>query len=148
MEKIIVYVDDVNHALRQLDPMQLQGGHTQWILVACPPRLTRHASQWVSQSARASWRARWAEKAFAELKPLLEARGDQVLTVVAGNHLPELTEELRQTYGPARVIDARRPKFGHELPAVTKEQPAQNDTGWQLPGAVAGMGAFLVLAAE
>ena len=147
MEKIIVYVDDVSYAQRHLDPLLLPGGQTQWILVACAPRLTRHASQWVSQGARQSWRARWAEKAFAALCPSLQERGDEVTTVVATVPLPELTTSLRAAHGPARVLDARRPKFGHELPAVTAAA-ARDDNRWQLPGAVAGMGAILVLAAE
>jgi hypothetical protein len=46
------------------------------------------------------------------------------------------------------VLDARRPKFGHQLPPVTADQPASSDARWEVPGAVLGMGAMLVLAAE
>jgi len=46
------------------------------------------------------------------------------------------------------VLDARRPKFGQDMQPVTEDQPTPKDGRWAVPGAVMGMGAMLVLAAE
>lgn len=155
MDKIIVYLDDAAYAHRQLTPLAggeppPRGHHvaTHWVLVACAPRMSQHISKWVSYSAREAWRAKWAEKAFEQIVPQLQAKGDQVTTIVAKGPLPELTKKLAAQHGTVRVLDARRPKFGQQLPPVTQDQPASNEAGWQVPGAVVGMGALLVLAAE
>ncbi|MBI3531595.1 MAG: hypothetical protein HY068_03815 [Burkholderiales bacterium] len=152
MEKIIVYLDDAEFARHQLMPMKngasgsQQGTH--WILVACPPRMTRHISKWVNHSARQNWRNKWAEKLFALITPELQAQGDKVTTVLANGPLVEQTQELLKQQGVARVLDARRPKFGQDLPPVTADQPASSEARWTVPGAIVGMGAALVLAAE
>ncbi len=155
MEKIIVYVDDAAYAQQQLAPMRyptLPAGGTRpapthWVLVACAPRLTRRIGKWVSHSARENWRAKWAEKLFERIVPPLKQGGDAVTTVLAKGPLPELTKKLTAEFGAAHVLDARRPKFGLELPPVTADQPV-GAQGWEVPGAVVGMGALLVLAAE
>lgn len=155
MDKIIVYLDDADHALQQLVPMKnvaqpnAEMQTTQWVLVACAPRMTRHISKWVSHSARESWRASWSEKLFAQIVPVLKAQGDTtVTTVVAKGPLPTLTERLLTQHRGARVLDARHAKFGQDLPPVTKDQPTGHDSRWSVPGAVAGMGALLVLASD
>ena len=154
MDKIIVYLDDADHALQQLVPMkkvaqpdaELQA--TQWVLVACAPRMTRHISKWVSHSARENWRANWSEKLFAQIVPALKAKGDTITTMVAKGPLPTLTERLLAQHPGARVLDARHAKFGQDLPPVIKDQPTGHDSRWSVPGAVAGMGALLVLASD
>ncbi|HWP12805.1 MAG TPA: hypothetical protein VNN06_13350 [Ramlibacter sp.] len=153
MEKIIVYLDDASYAQQQLAPMRsgrppAAASATHWVLVACAPRLTKRISKWVSHSARENWRAKWAEKVFAQVEPQLRARGDQVTTMLAKGPLPQLTRKLIAEHGASRVLDARRPKFGQDLQPVTADQPAAKDGRWEVPGAVAGMGALLVLAAE
>ena len=153
MEKIIVYLDDASYAQQQLAPMRsgrppAAASATHWVLVACAPRLTKRISKWVSHSARENWRAKWAEKVFAQVEPQLRARGDQVTTMLAKGPLPELTRKLIAEHSASRVLDARRPKFGQDLQPVTADQPAAKDGRWEVPGAVAGMGALLVLAAE
>lgn len=152
MDNIIVYVDDAEHALHQLKPMEAlaSGQHqaTHWIVVSCPPRMTRHVSKWVNHTARMNWREKWSEKLFARLAPSLQSAGDRVTTVVASGPLPEVTRKLMETHGSSRVLDARRPKFGQDLAPVSPGQPASQDARWSVPGAVAGMGAFLVLASE
>ena len=153
MEKIIVYLDDASYAHQQLAPMRsgrppAAASATHWVLVACAPRLTKRISKWVSHSARENWRAKWAEKVFAQVEPQLRARGDQVTTMLAKGPLPQLTRKLIAEHGASRVLDARRPKFGQDLQPVTADQPAAKDGRWEVPGAVAGMGALLVLAAE
>ena len=60
MDKIIVYLDDADHALQQLVPMKnvaqpnAEMQTTQWVLVACAPRMTRHISKWVSWAPASS----------------------------------------------------------------------------------------------
>lgn len=153
MDKIIVYLDDAAFAQQQLAPMKgkrvgLSNPETHWVLVACPPRLTRHAGKWISQSAREAWRAKWAEKLFDESVPSLISHGDRVTRVVANGSLVVLTESLMTEHGAARVMDARRPKFGQDMQPVTTNQPASRSGQWSIPGAMAGMGAVLILAAE
>jgi len=155
MDKIIVYVDDAAYAQQQLAPMAggatppaLREAGTHWVLVACAPRMTHRISKWVSHSARENWRAKWAEKLFHEITPALSAGGGRVTTVVAKGPLLELTKKLVAEHGTARVLDARRPKFGQDLQPVTTDQPAGRDARWEVPGAVVGLGAMLVLAAE
>ena len=153
MENIIVYLDDAAYAQQQLAPMQGGGPEsrraaTHWVLVACPPRMTRRISKWVSHSARESWRAKWAEKLFERIVPQLRAEGDKVTTDVVKGPLPELTRKLMSQHGAARVLDARRPKFGQQLQPVTSAQSTGGDRAWEVPAAVAGMGAALLLAAE
>jgi hypothetical protein len=152
MDKIIVYLDDAPHACRQLAPMKSGQAalttQTHWVLVACAPRMTRRISKWVSHSARQNWRSKWSEKLFAAVVPALLARGDSVTTVLAQGPLPGLTEGLCALHGTSRVMDARRPKFGQELQPVTADQPAADARRWEVPGAIVGMGAMLVLAAE
>ena len=152
MDKIIVYVDDAEYAQHQLVPMEgnLPGQRqpTHWVLVACPPRMTRHISKWVNHTARENWRNKWAEKLFAQITPGLQALGDKVTPVLSHGPLLEMTRELLEKHGAARVLDARRPKFGQDLAPITPDQPASQDSRWAVPGAVAGMGAFLVLASE
>lgn len=152
MDKIIVYLDDADFARHQLAPMK-NGGPTarqatHWVLVACPPRMTRHISKWVNYTARENWRGKWAEKLFARITPELLAEGNQVTTVLAHGPLVELTQELLSQHGAARVLDARRPKFGQDMAPVTPDQPTSGEARWTVPGAIAGMGAALVLAAE
>lgn len=149
MSKIIVYVDNVAYAEQLLQPMLASGNErTMWILVACPPRLTHHASKWVSHSAYEDWCTQWADSVFTVLLPVLQRHGDTVHTVLAQSQLSEQTEALQREYGSAHVMDARRPKFGEDLQAVTKDQSASHNSLWEVPGAVAGLGALLMLAAE
>jgi hypothetical protein len=156
MERIIVYVDDAAYAQQQLAPIKHSTGLASdaqrpgihWVLVACAPRLTRHISKWVSHSARENWRKKWSDKLFERVVPPLRESGDAVSTVLARGSLPELTEKLTLEYGASYVLDARRPKFGYEMPPITAEQPLGSAGRWELPGAIMGMGAVLVLAAE
>ncbi len=152
MDNIIVYLDDANYALHQLAPMENgsaeQKKATHWILVACAPRMSRHISKWVNHSARQNWRAKWSEKVFNQITPTLRKDGSKVTEMLATGPLVELTKQLQAKHGAARVLDARRAKFGQDLPPVTEGQPTAQEARWSVPGAVAGMGALLVLASE
>ncbi|MBC5763624.1 hypothetical protein [Ramlibacter albus] len=147
METVIVFVDDADYAHQQLAPVKNQQP-THWVVVGCAPQLTRRAGKWVSQSARQQWRARWCEKLFSRVTPQLAGAEDKVTTVIAKRPLPQLTRELLMRHGAGRVFDARRPKFGHQMDPVTADQPVQQRPAWEVPGAIAGLGAALVLAAE
>lgn len=151
MDNIIVYLDDAAFALEQLAPMKSSAAtpaSTHWILVACPPRMTRYVNKWVNHTARQAWRTKWADKLFAQLTPKLQTQGDRVTQVLADGPLIQQTATLIARHGAARVLDARRPKFGQNLPPVVADQPSRGSASWSLPGAVIGMGAVLVLAAE
>ena len=155
MEKIIVYVNDAAHALQTLTPMcQKADGsaraasETQWIVVACAPRLTRHISKWLTHSARLQWRQKWAAKVFADITPVLSRHGGQVKTLTAEGSLVEMTDQLLKTYGAARVMDARLGLVGQDMLPVTREQPIHEENRWVLPSAMVGMGTLMALASE
>ena len=154
MDSIIVYLDDAAYAHQQLTPMrgsaatpQRRGAPTHWVLVACPPHMTQRIGKWLSHTARQNWRMKWADKLFAQVVPDLRSAGDEVTTVLAKGPLPQMTRRLEAQYQTTRVLDARRPKFGQVLQPVMDGQPVGKD-GWEVPAALAGMGAALVLAAE
>ena len=143
MDNIIVYVDDAAYALQMLQPMLPTGEQrnpTRWILVGCAPRVTHRVSKWVTHSARESWRGKWAEKVFAQLIPLLNKEGDTVLTQLADATLITQTESLIKQYGVARVLDARRPKFGQDMQPVTATQEQESKGVLGYATALAGAG--------
>lgn len=151
MDNLIVYIDDAAYALQLLQPMLTTNNGSQpptrWILVGCAPRLTHHSSKWVTQNARQSWRGKWADKVFSQLVPVLQKEGDTVLTQLAQATLRTQTESLVKVHGAARVLDARRPKFGQDLQPVSASQ-AQQRHGGVLGYAVALAGAGLLVATD
>ena len=149
MNNIIVYVDDAAYALQTLRPLLLAdsgSGPVRWIVVGCAPRVTHRVSKWVTHSARESWRGKWADKVFAQLQPLLQQGGDSVVTLLAESALPLQTEALIARYGDARVLDARRPKFGQDIqPVALPPVPANRSTLGYL---TALLGSGLLVAAD
>lgn len=125
MDKLIVYVDDAAQAMAVVQPLLAQAGGVprQWILVACPPRVTHHVSKWVTNSARESWRHRWTDKLLTQIVPWLQSQGQEVLTCVGKSNLEAQTDALLLTHGPARVLDARRPRLGLGQPAPMVPRP-------------------------
>lgn len=143
MENIIVYVDDAAYAMHMLQPMRASGSArnpARWIVVGCAPRVTHRVSKWVTHSARESWRGKWAEKVFASLTPMLQQDGDMVITQLAQTTLQTQTESLIREYGLARVLDARRPKFGQDLQPVTAAQAKESNHVLGYAAALAGAG--------
>jgi hypothetical protein len=143
MDNIIVYVDDATYAEHILQPMLTPATERRpvcWIVVGCAPRVTHHVSKWVTNSARESWRGRWAEKVFSRLMPLFNRDQDTVVTRLAQSSLCAQTEALAKQYGVARVLDARRPKFGHELQPVTVTQAQEGGKVLGYAAALAGAG--------
>ena len=124
MNNVIVYLDEAAYAMHMLTPLLASGETrtpTRWIVVGCAPRITHSASKWVTNSARLSWRGKWAEKVFAQIVPLLKSPSDVVITQVASGPLGDLTDALVAQYGLARVLDARRPKLGQPLHSVVPQ---------------------------
>lgn len=151
METIIVYVDEAEWAMQQLAPMACTEGApaSRWVLVACPPRMAHHVSKWLTHSARRTWREKWSAALFERVEPQLRRRGHETVRVIAKGPLPELTHELVRRHAAVHVLDARRPKFGQPLAPVSEEQAPKGSSGqWEVPAAVAGMGAVLLLAAD
>ncbi len=138
--RVIVYVDDADHARLLLQPLcaQPSARATHWLVVACAPRMTHRISKWVSHSARESWRIKWADKLFAQVLPWLQAGSSGVTTVLAKGPLTELAEQLQAEHGAAQVVDARRPKAEAQAPAG---EPGR----WSLPGTLASLGALFFL---
>jgi hypothetical protein len=155
MDTLIIYLDDAAYARHLLAPMLSSATPTRWVLVACAPRLSRRVGKWLSHSARENWRSKWCNNLFSQIAPTLQRstaksqqEGDTIVEcVVAKGPLPELTQQLLSRFSAARVVDVRRPKFGQQMPPVTREQPSEK-TGWQLPSAVGTLGVVLVLAAD
>jgi hypothetical protein len=151
METIIVYVDEAEWALQQLAPMACTEGApaARWVLVACPPRMAHHVSKWLTHAARRQWREKWSAALFEQVEPTLRKRGHETVRAIAKAPLPDLTHELVRKYAAVHVLDARRPKFGEPLAPVSEEQAPKGNKGqWEVPAAVAGMGAVLMLAAD
>lgn len=158
MDKIIVYVDDAAHAQQVLQPLAARAtaATTHWVLVACAPRMTHRISKWVSHSARENWRAKWADKLFAQLLPWLGATGCTVSTVMAKAPLPDLLAQLQAEHGAhTPVVDARRPKLELEAvpdasapaaaaPVIIRKAPRR----WSVPGSLSGLGLLFMLAAD
>ena len=124
LDTYIIYLDDAAYALEKLNPLLSQGQVKRFILVACAPRMTRRIGKWLSHSARENWRDKWCEKLFSQFVPNI-ARQDHVFCEVATGPLPEYTNMLLKDLGRAEVIDARRPKFGVDLGAVSQPAPLE-----------------------
>ncbi len=148
METIAVFVNDVATARHILQPMLRDAGPTHWILVACPPPLTRHIGRWVSRPAREQWRERWAAELLAELAPAVAGlSGSRVETQLAKRPLRAVSARLLARLPHLRVLDARRPRLGRVDEPITATQPATGTAGWAAPAAAtAGLSMMLALA--
>jgi len=148
METIAVFVNDVAATRRILPPMLRGEGPTHWVLVACPPVLTRHIGRWVSQSARRQWRERWAAELFAGLAPDLKLpAGSALETLVASRPLVDVSARLLQRWPQLRLLDARAPRVGRIDEPISATQPAPAVSRWAAPvAATAGLSVVLTLA--
>jgi hypothetical protein len=146
MSTTIVYIDEAGYALKLLAPLLQRDparGPAHWIVVGCAPRITQRVSKWVTHSARESWRGKWAEKAFAQIVPVLQASGASVITQVANGSLDELTASLQARHAGAHVLDARRPRPDHSPRAFPGKEA---DGVWGCATLLAGAG--LLFAAD
>lgn len=147
MEKIAVFVNDVAAARHILEPMLKGGGPTHWVLVACPPTLTRHIGRWVTHSARQQWRERWSAELFDALQPELKARlGSEVETLIAKRTLVDVSARLLARLPQLRLLDARQTRVGRIDEPISEAQPAQAVNRWAAPAAAtAGLSLVLTL---
>jgi len=131
VETWLVYIDDKTHAQQQITPLLIQGAPMHWILVGCPPRLTRHAGKWLTQKAIQRWRNQWTQENLQPIQALLSQRGDKVTTRVAHGPLVVMTQQLQQEWVTFRVLDARRPRLGQDLqPATETKSGPRKAPGW------------------
>jgi hypothetical protein len=148
MDKIVVFLNDASHAHATLGPLVQGGGPGHWILVACPPTLTRHIGRWVSTAARQQWRERWAAELFSQVEPMLKVQpGVRVEKMLARKPLLELATRLDQRLGGIKVFDARRPRLGRPDEPVSADAPVREFSRWTAPVALTtGLSAMLALA--
>ena len=148
MEKIAVFVNDAAHARHLLQPMLKGADSVHWIVVACPPTLTRHIGRWVSHSAREQWRERWASELFEALEPELRAfAGSKVERQLAKRPLIDVSRRLEARLGMVRLLDARRPRLGKPDEPISASQPATDVGRWAVPvAATTGLTVMLALA--
>lgn len=145
METIAVFVDDAEHARQIVQPMLNGSTSAHWVVVACAPRLTHRISKWVSHSAREQWRAKWATKLFDDLLPTFQAQqGASVEAMLAKGPLADISTSLRSRFAELRVLDARRPKFGHNAETLETDRPAAKVPRWTSPIAVASGLSFML----
>ena len=150
METFIVYLDDQQYALQQIVPMlshQEASKQVSWVLVGCPPRLTRHSGRWLSQSAQKKWRQDWTQETTQEIATLLRQHNNQVFIKTAHGPLTEFTKKLSREFVSARVIDARRPKLTTNLHPVTEDQP-QAKSDLVVPAGILAIGASIAMVAD
>lgn len=148
MEKIAVFVNDAAHARHLLQPMLKGADPVHWIIVACPPTLTRHIGRWVSHSAREQWRERWASELFEALEPELRASAaSKVERQLAKRPLIDVSRRLEVRLGMVRLLDARRPRLGKPDEPISATQPATDVGRWAVPvAATTGLTVMLALA--
>ncbi len=76
MEKIIVVVNDAEYAMQMVAPMKNDALPTEWVLLVCPPKFTRHVGRWVSRQSLKAWRNQWAQELIQVVKPVITLGGD------------------------------------------------------------------------
>ena len=150
METMIVYVDDAIYARKMLLPLLPSGDAqhaTRWIVMACTPHVTHNISKWISPEALGLWREDWAVPLFDQITPLLVREGNTIITQLVSHKLPliDQTKALTLQHGVAKVLDARRPKLGHDLEPVTAAQPQESNGMVRYVTAVAGAGLLVAL---
>ena len=148
MEKILVVVNDAEYALQMVAPMKQDVTPTQWVLLVCPPKLTRHASRWVNRNSLKSWRNKWAQDLIEVVKPVMTLGRDTLDWTCCQGDLVEEIRRLQRDYGTQRVLDARRIRLGVDQPPVSESQPVASNNSWSVPSGMAVMGAVLMATAD
>ncbi len=147
MRNISILANDAVLARTAIERVYASPIPSRLVVVACPPRLTRHVGRWLGQSGCAQWRQDWAEQLFAQL-PLVwaGAPGGSLEVLVASRPLAGVLQDLRRRLGPElQAVDARRHPWGAMPEALTAA--AEADSRWAVPAIVAsGVGIALALA--
>jgi len=147
METFIAFIDDGEYAVQSMIPMLHSTTQAKWILVACPPKLNRHSSKWITQKAMKRWQSNWSQKCLQSLIELLNTKKDTYITRTANGSLIDLSTQLKTEYQPSRILDWRRPKLGVQLEPLTIDQP-QNDNKWVIPSGVIALGSVMAIAID
>jgi hypothetical protein len=147
MQKVAVFVNDVEHARGVLQPLLQADEPTHWIVVACVPTLTRHIGRWVSNAARRQRAERWGDDLFAQLEPALRLHtGSRVERLLVQRQVHDAVVRLQQLEGPLRLLDARRPRPGKpDEPLVEPAAPLRPQRDHPLV-ATTGIGFLLAFA--
>jgi hypothetical protein len=148
MQTIAVFVNDPAHAHHVLQPMLAQGEPARWLLVACPPVLTRHIGRWLSQAARRQWRERWSAELFERIEPAFGAPGKHRLErVVAQRPITEVAARLQARHPGLQLLDARCPRLGQPAEPIVAGQPPTDPKRWPVAlAATGGLSLMLALA--
>jgi hypothetical protein len=147
METFVIFANDKAHAMNQVLPLLEDASSANWVLVGCPPRLTRHASKWLSQRALKKFNAEWTESNLNEVVEVLKQRGESVVTRVAQYSLLQMTKALKSEFGQVRIIDARLKHPMQSLNALTEKQSPEAGS-WVLPVGALALGAAVSLAVD
>jgi hypothetical protein len=147
METFVIFANDKTHVMNQVLPLLEDANAAKWVLVGCPPRVTRHAGKWLTQRALKRFKDEWTETNLRDVAEVLKKRGDNVVTRVADTSLLQMTKTLKAEFGPVRIIDARLQRQMQTLPAVTESQVPEAST-WVVPVGAIAFGAAVSLAAD
>ena len=132
METFAVYINDQEHGPQQVLSLLQSKEPARWVLLAFPPRMSRHMGRWLRQPAKKKWRLRWSEQTLQEVTQRLESQGDRYeVRILQQAPTPKLERDLRREFGNVRIIDARR------LPER-----------WEVPASAAAMSGLVALAVE
>ena len=147
METFVIFANDRTHVMNQVMPLLEDANAANWVLVGCPPRMTRHAGKWLTQRALKRFKDEWTETNLRDIEDILKKRGDHVVTRVAITSLLQMTKALKAEFGPIRIIDARLQHQMQTLPALTESQVPEANT-WVVPVSAIALGAAVSLAAD
>lgn len=147
METLIVYVNDSEYARNQLATMIHASQPTKCVLVACPPKLNRHISRWISGAARKKWQTQWADNTCAEISKTFASAGHQFVSRMAVGPLVNVTKQLQGEFISSRVLDARRLKLDETPEPVAIGQHQQPDFASRAVS-LAAVTAIVALAAD
>ena len=147
METFVIFANDRTHVMNQVMPLLEDANAAKWVLVGCPPRVTRHAGKWLTQRALKRFKDEWTETNLRDIADILKKRGDHVVTRVAITSLLQMTKALKAEFGPIRIIDARLQHQMQTLPALTESQVPEANT-WVVPVSAIALGAAVSLAAD
>jgi hypothetical protein len=147
METFVIFANDKTHVMNQVMPLLEDANAANWVLVGCPPRMTRHAGKWLTQRALKRFKDEWTETNLRDIADILKKRGDHLVTRVAITSLLQMTKALKAEFGPIRIIDARLQHQMQTLPALTESQVPEANT-WVVPVSAIALGAAVSLAAD
>jgi hypothetical protein len=147
METFVIFANDKTHVMNQVLPLLENANAAKWVLVGCPPRVTRHAGKWLTQRALKRFKTEWTDTHLSEVAELLKQRGDNVVTRVAMASLLQMTKALKAEFGPLRIIDARLQTQMQASPALTESQKPETHP-WVIPVGAIALGAAVSLATD